>query len=91
VLPGRPQIALGAGWNKPGHDATGLPFEPVGVRIRRLAEAITILKGCFADVWLVYAGQGMIASRLRAHARKRPPARPPAVAAIGEWLRPLTS
>ncbi|HLM89792.1 MAG TPA: LLM class flavin-dependent oxidoreductase [Streptosporangiaceae bacterium] len=41
---GRLEIGLGAGWNKPEHDAIGIPFEPVGVRIKRLTEAITILK-----------------------------------------------
>jgi probable F420-dependent oxidoreductase len=46
---GRLEIGIGAGWNKPEHDALGLPFEPVGVRIERLTEAIAILKGCFAD------------------------------------------
>jgi alkanesulfonate monooxygenase SsuD/methylene tetrahydromethanopterin reductase-like flavin-dependent oxidoreductase (luciferase family) len=46
---GRLEIGLGAGWNKPEHDAIGIAFEPVGVRIKRLTEAITILKGCFAE------------------------------------------
>jgi len=46
---GRLEIGIGAGWNKPEHDAIGIPFEPVGVRIARLTEAIAILKGCFAD------------------------------------------
>ena len=41
---GRLEIGLGACWNKPEHDAIGIPFEPVGVRIKRLTEAITILK-----------------------------------------------
>jgi probable F420-dependent oxidoreductase len=46
---GRLEIGLGAGWNKPEHDAIGIPFESVGVRIARLTEAIAILKGCFAE------------------------------------------
>ena len=41
---GRLEIGLGAGWNKPEHDAIGIAFEPVGARIKRLTEAITILK-----------------------------------------------
>jgi alkanesulfonate monooxygenase SsuD/methylene tetrahydromethanopterin reductase-like flavin-dependent oxidoreductase (luciferase family) len=41
---GRLAIGLGAGWNKPERDAIGIPFEPVGVRIKRLTEAITILE-----------------------------------------------
>ena len=54
---GRLEIGLGAGWNKPEFDATGIPFEPAGVRIRRLAEAITILKGCFADGPFSFSGE----------------------------------
>src|SRR5215831_15079460 len=46
---GRLDIGIGAGWNKPEHDAIGIPFEPVGVRIKRLTEAIAVLKGCFAE------------------------------------------
>ena len=46
---GRVDVAIGAGWNKPEYDATGLPFDPVGKRVARLTEAIAILKGCFAD------------------------------------------
>jgi alkanesulfonate monooxygenase SsuD/methylene tetrahydromethanopterin reductase-like flavin-dependent oxidoreductase (luciferase family) len=46
---GHLEIGLGAGWNKPEHDAIGIPFEPAGDRIGRLAEAIAVLKGCFAE------------------------------------------
>ncbi len=54
---GRLEIGLGAGWNKPEHDATGIPFDPVGARISRLTEAITILKGCFADGPFSFSGE----------------------------------
>jgi probable F420-dependent oxidoreductase len=54
---GRLQIGIGAGWNKPEHDAIGIPFEPVGTRIARLAEALTVLKGCFGDETFSFAGQ----------------------------------
>ena len=43
---GRLEIGLGAGWNKPEHDAIGIAFEPTGVRVKRLTEAIAVLKGC---------------------------------------------
>ena len=54
---GRLEIGLGAGWNKPEHDAIGIPFEPVGRRIKRLAEAIAILKGCFAEGPFSFSGE----------------------------------
>lgn len=46
---GRLEVGLGAGWNKPEHDAIGIPFEPVGSRVAKLAEAIQVFKGCFGD------------------------------------------
>ena len=57
---GRLEIGLGAGWNKPEHDAIGIPFEAPGVRIKRLAEAITILKGCFAAGPFSFSGEHYI-------------------------------
>jgi probable F420-dependent oxidoreductase len=46
---GRLDVALGAGWNKPEYDAIGISFERVGTRVSRLTEAVTVIKGCFAD------------------------------------------
>jgi probable F420-dependent oxidoreductase len=54
---GRVDIGLGAGWNKPEHDASGIPFEPIGVRIKRLTETIAILKGAFADEKFSFEGK----------------------------------
>jgi len=53
---GRLEIGIGAGWNKAEHDAIGLPFEPAPVRTARLAEAVAVLKGCFADMPFSYRG-----------------------------------
>jgi probable F420-dependent oxidoreductase len=46
---GRLEIGIGAGWNKPEYESAGISFDPGTVRIDRLAEAITIMKGVFAD------------------------------------------
>lgn len=46
---GRLDVAIGAGWNKPEYEAIGLRFDPTPVRQARLAEAIAVLKGAFAD------------------------------------------
>jgi probable F420-dependent oxidoreductase len=54
---GRLELGIGAGWNKPEHDAIGIPFEPVGTRITKLAEAIAVLKGCFGDETFSFAGE----------------------------------
>lgn len=54
---GRLEVGLGAGWNKPEHDAIGIPFEPVGTRVTKLAEAIKVIKGCFGDETFSFAGK----------------------------------
>jgi probable F420-dependent oxidoreductase len=54
---GRLDIGIGAGWNKPEHDAIGIPFEPVGTRVSKLAEAVAVLKGCFGDETFSFTGE----------------------------------
>jgi probable F420-dependent oxidoreductase len=53
---GRLVVAIGAGWNRPEYEAIGTPFDPTPVRQARLAEAIAVLKGCFADGPFSFAG-----------------------------------
>jgi probable F420-dependent oxidoreductase len=53
---GRLEIGLGAGWNRMEHDAIGVPFEAAARRIDRLAEALAVLKGCFAPGPFSYRG-----------------------------------
>jgi probable F420-dependent oxidoreductase len=45
---GRLDVAIGAGWNEAEYDAVGIAFDPTSVRSERLAEAVAVIKGCFA-------------------------------------------
>ena len=54
---GRVEVAIGAGWNKPEYEALGIPFDPNGIRVSRLAEAVTVIKGCFGDGPFSFAGE----------------------------------
>lgn len=54
---GRVEVGIGAGWNRPEYSALGIPFDPVGVRVGRLAEAVAVLKGCFGDGAFSLAGE----------------------------------
>ena len=54
---GRLDVAIGAGWNEPEYRAVGIPFDPIGVRQARLAEAIDVLKGCFGPESFSFAGE----------------------------------
>lgn len=54
---GRLEIGMGAGWNQPEYAAVGLPYDPVPVRVARLAEAVRVLKGCFGPEPFSYEGE----------------------------------
>ena len=54
---GRVEVAVGAGWNRPEYDALGIGFDPVGVRVGRLTEAVAVIKGCFGDGPFSFAGE----------------------------------
>src|SRR6478672_6988833 len=46
---GRLELGIGAGWMTADYEKAGMPLDRAGVRIERLAESITILKGLFAE------------------------------------------
>jgi probable F420-dependent oxidoreductase len=86
---GRLEIGIGAGWNRPEFDAIGLPFDPVGTRVSRLAEAIAVLKGCFGDGPFSFDGKHF---SIRAHdGQPEPVQRPhPPIFVGGGGRRTLT-
>jgi probable F420-dependent oxidoreductase len=45
---GRLEVGLGAGWMTTDFTRSGLPFDDARTRVERLAEAVTVVKGCFA-------------------------------------------
>lgn len=53
---GRLDVAIGAGWNRPEYEAMGLPYDAPGTRVDRLTEAVTVLKGYFADEPFSFSG-----------------------------------
>ncbi len=54
---GRLEIGLGAGWLQKEYEQAGMTYDAPGVRIGRLAEAITVLKGLFAEGPLTFQGE----------------------------------
>ena len=54
---GRLDVAVGAGWNEAEYTAIGLSFDPARVRQARLAESVTVLKGCFGAGPFSFAGE----------------------------------
>jgi probable F420-dependent oxidoreductase len=47
---GRLEFGLGAGWMQTDYDALGLPYDPAGVRVDRLEEALAVVKGAWSGV-----------------------------------------
>jgi probable F420-dependent oxidoreductase len=54
---GRVEIGLGAGWMPSDYEAAGIPLDPPGVRVNRLAEAVDVLKGLFGTSPVSYDGK----------------------------------
>jgi probable F420-dependent oxidoreductase len=46
---GRLEVGLGAGWMRTDYDATGMTYDPAGVRVERFVEGLAVLRGLFGD------------------------------------------
>lgn len=53
---GRVEVGLGAGWMRSEYEQAGIRFDSAGIRIARLEEFITVLKGLFGDEPLSFSG-----------------------------------
>lgn len=54
---GRLELGLGAGWLERDYSSAGLPFTTAVARIERLEEAVTIIKGLFANSTYSFTGR----------------------------------
>jgi probable F420-dependent oxidoreductase len=54
---GRLELGLGAGWMTTDYEQSGIEKDPAGVRVDRMEEAITVLKGLFADGPVDFKGE----------------------------------
>jgi len=54
---GRLEFGLGAGWMTADYEALGMTYDHPGVRIDRLAEALQVVKGAWADGPFDFAGE----------------------------------
>lgn len=53
---GRLELGIGAGWLKEEYDLSGIPFDPAGVRIARLEEAVRLLKMLLSGERTTFSG-----------------------------------
>lgn len=54
---GRVEVGVGAGWMQSEYDQAGIRFDTARVRIARLEEYLTVLKGLFGDGLLHFSGE----------------------------------
>jgi probable F420-dependent oxidoreductase len=54
---GRFEFGIGAGWDQREYREAGIPFDPPGVRVGRLEEAVWIIKGLWGDGPVTHAGR----------------------------------
>jgi|SRR5882672_3715482 len=74
---GRLQLGLGAGYMKSEYEQAGLPFDRGGVRVARLAEAVTILKGLLRGDTVTFEGHHYHVTGHAIHPRPRQQPHPP--------------
>lgn len=74
---GRLELGMGAGWMRGDYDQAGITFDRPGVRIDRLAEAVTVVQGLFGGDPFTFDGSHYritgLAGRPRPVQRPHPP------------------
>lgn len=54
---GRLELGIGAGWHGGDYEQTGIPFDPPGVRVGRMEEAVKIVKALFGEEPVTFEGK----------------------------------
>lgn len=54
---GRLEVGLGAGWRQADYDQSGIPMDRPGVRVDRMIEHTTVLRGLWADGPFTFDGE----------------------------------
>ena len=83
VSDGRLEIGIGAGWMASDYEQAGIGFDRPGVRIERLDEAISVLKGCFSDGPFDFEGSHYTIRGLDSRPKPVQTPRPPLLVAGG--------
>lgn len=57
ISEGRVVVGIGAGWNELEYVAAGITFDPPGIRIDRMLESVTVMRGLFAEGAFSFSGR----------------------------------
>jgi alkanesulfonate monooxygenase SsuD/methylene tetrahydromethanopterin reductase-like flavin-dependent oxidoreductase (luciferase family) len=66
---GRLELGMGAGWFQAEYDDYGLPFEPPAVRLRRLREAVEVIRSLWTEETVDHDGEFFRLSHARCGVR----------------------
>eukprot|EP00919_Chromeraceae_sp_WS-2016_P043285 GHVR01103392.1.p1 GENE.GHVR01103392.1~~GHVR01103392.1.p1 ORF type:complete len:309 (-),score=20.54 GHVR01103392.1:165-1091(-) len=80
---GRFEFGIGAGYMGSDYITSGIPFDPPGIRISRMAESVQIVKGLFADGPVNFAGTYYTISDLEGYPKPVQRPHPPIMIAGG--------
>ncbi|MFW6075412.1 MAG: TIGR03621 family F420-dependent LLM class oxidoreductase [Chloroflexota bacterium] len=64
---GRVDVGIGAGWMESDYRQTGIQYDPPGVRISRMEEALTVMKGFWRGELFDYNGEHYTIEGLRGY------------------------
>ncbi|WP_334144714.1 TIGR03621 family F420-dependent LLM class oxidoreductase [Rhabdothermincola sp.] len=76
---GRLEVGLGAGWKRTDYERSGIPMDRPGVRVSRLIEHTTVLKGLFAPGPFSFHGEHYTITELEGTPAPYRPGGPPII------------
>jgi probable F420-dependent oxidoreductase len=74
---GRLELGIGAGWNEEEYTMLGMPFDPPATRVKRLTEAVQILKAFFTQDQVNFQGEYYTVNQMPATPRPTQQPYPP--------------
>jgi probable F420-dependent oxidoreductase len=80
---GRLEVGLGAGWSRADYERSGIPMDPPKIRVDRLIEHVTVLRGLFGSEPFDFSGDHYEIRRLTGTPAPLTPGGPPLLIAGG--------
>ena len=80
---GRLELGLGAGWKRQDYTSSGMVMDPPKVRVDRMIEVATVLKGLFAPGPFSFSGEHFTISELDGSPKPVQPGGPPLLIGAG--------
>jgi probable F420-dependent oxidoreductase len=80
---GRFELGIGAGYKGADYEQTGIPFDAPGIRVSRLIESISIIKGLFGLEPVTFAGTYYTITQLNGYPKPIQDPHPPILVAGG--------